>query len=351
MGASQFIGGLVGIIALPRGDDLPQRLLFLLRAAQNAERHGALVLRIILFGTAQGRSPVVLGHRRFELPVGVADVAQTVAGVGAVPVTCGIDGEEFLERAARLRHVHTRESAVAEVVQRHGILLFAAGRTFQIGVVFGRRDRIFALRKGDFTLPEGVEGRIFGADVDRRRLGQIALRRTHVAGIVGFQSAEIGDFLQRGADVGILRRKGFDGPVGRVVIVRIVVGGDQQRAGFAYARRRGILLHIARQHVDRAVEGSAAQLILQFAVIEQRILGDRRVEAVVRGHGESVHGGPLVARPQVTVGQMIRGILRQRVLGAARPAQVFRRSAMTRSNSLRRSGTARCTSLPPFSTT
>ena len=109
-----------------------------------------------------------------------------------------------------------------------------------------------------------------------------------------------------------------------VVIVRIVVGRDQQRTGFAHARRIGILRDIARQHVDRAVEGTAAQLVLQFAVVEQRVFGDHRIELVVRCHGERLHGGLLVTRTQIAVGQVVRGILRQRILGTAGLAQELR---------------------------
>ena len=129
------------------------------------------------------------------------------------------------------------------------IFVLAAGGTLQIGVVFGRSDRIVALCEGDFALPEGVERTVFGADIDGRGFGQVTLRGTHVAGAVRLQAAEIGDLLQCGSDVGILCREGFDGPVSRVVIVRIVVGRDQQRTGFAHARRIGILrdYHFAQQ--------------------------------------------------------------------------------------------------------
>ena len=58
---------------------------------------------------------------------------------------------------------------------------------------------------------------------------------------------------------------------------------------------------------------------MQFAVVEQRVFGDHRIELVVRCHGERLHGGLLVTRTQIAVGQVVRGILAQelRSLGIA----------------------------------
>jgi len=98
-------------------------------------------------------------------------------------------------------------------------------------------------------------------------------------------------------------------------------GGYQQRPRFVGTGRRGMPLDIFGEHVDGAVESPAAQLVLQLGVIEQGVLGDDGVEPLVVGHGERLHGTLLVAGPQITVGQMVRRILRERVLGAARLAQ------------------------------
>ena len=321
IGTAELVRGGIDIVALPCGNDLPQRLQLGLRAPEDAERHGAFILCVIAFGGVQRNGTVVIPYGRFEFAVGIADVAQPVVGIGAVAVAGRIGFEELLERTARPGHVLAREIAVAEVVERHGIFVLAAGGTLQVGVVFGRSDRIVALCEGDFALPEGVERTVFGADIDGRGFGQVTLRGTHVTGAVRLQTAEIGDLLQCGTDIGILCREGFDGPVSRVVIVRIVVGRDQQRTGFAHARRIGILSDIARQYVDRAVEGTAAQLVLQFAVVEQRVFGDGRIELVVRCHGERLHGRLFIPGTQVTVCQVVRGILRQCILGTAGLAQ------------------------------
>ncbi len=187
-----------------------------------------------------------------------------------------------------------------------------------------------ALRKGDLTLPEVVECRILGADVHGGRLGQVAPCGGQVALFVGLQSAEIGDLLQRRPDVGILRGHRLDGAVGGVVVVRIVVGGDEQRARLRGPRRGGIALQVAREEVDRPVEGPAAQFILQLGVVEEGILGNRSVELLVGRHGEGLHRPLLVARAQVAVGQVVGGILRQLVLGAARLAQPLGRLGIAR---------------------
>ena len=150
------------------------------------------------------------------------------------------------------------------------------------------------------------------------------MRCFQIAGGVSLQPAEIGYFLQRRADVGIARRHRLDGAVGGVVVAGVVVGGDQQRPGLLRARRRGIAFDIARQHVDRAVEGSAAQLVLQFGIVEQRVFGDRGIQRLVRSHRKSLHRRFLVPGAQVAVGQVVGGVLRQGVLGAARLAQPLR---------------------------
>src|SRR5699024_9895074 len=140
-------------------------------------------------GGVQRNGTVVIPYGRFEFAVGIADVAQPVVGIGAVAVAGRIGFEELLERTARPSHVLAREIAVAEVVERHGIFVLAAGGTLQIGVVFGRSDRIVALCEGDFALPEGVERTVFGADIDGRGFGQVTLRGTHVTGAVRLQTA------------------------------------------------------------------------------------------------------------------------------------------------------------------
>lgn len=82
-------------------------------------------------------------------------------------------------------------------------------------------------------------------------------------------------------------------------------------------------LDITAQEVDGAVERPAARLVLQLGIVEQRVLGDLGVEPLVGSHGERLHGGLLVAGPQIAVGQVVGGILRERILGAARLAQML----------------------------
>ena len=278
----------------------------------------------MLFGRRQGDGLVVLPHGLLETAVGIGGVAQPVVGVGTVTVAGRPGGEELPERSLRLPQVVAVEGAVTEIVPRQRILPLGAGRTLQVGVVFGRRHRIVTLRESDFALPESIQRGVFGADVHRSGFREVTLRCAHVARLVGLQSAEIGDLLQRRTDVGIARGHLFDGPVSGVVVAGVVVGGDQQRAGLPHARRRGIAFDIARQHVDRPVEGAATQLVLQFGIVEQRILGHRRVERLVGSHRESLHRRLLVPGAQVTVGQVVGGVLRQGVLGAARLAQPLR---------------------------
>ena len=321
--ASQLVGGFVGIVAA-RSGDLPQGLLLLVRAAQDAERHGPFVAGVLLFGRRQGDGFVILPHGLLETAVGIGRVAQPVVGVGAVTVARRPGGEELSERSLRLPQVVAVEGAVTEIVPRQRILPLGAGRTLQVGVVFGRRHRVVALCEGDFTLPEGIQRGVLGADVHRGGFREVTLRRTHVARLVGLQSAEIGDLLQRRADVGVARGHLFDGPVRGIVVAGVVVSGDQQRTGLLRTRRRRIAFDIARQHVDRAVEGAAAQFVLQFGVVEQRVLGHRRVERLVGSHRESLHRRLLVPGAQVTVGQVVGGVLRQRVFSAARLAQPLR---------------------------
>ena len=110
-------------------------------------------------------------------------------------------------------------------------------------------------------------------------------------------------------------------PFGGGVGALFVVARGRPRRGHGRARRRRIADDVALQQVDRSVEGPVAQLVLQFGVVEQRLLGDRPVETVVGGHGERLHGRPLVAGAQVAVGQVVGGVLREGVLGAARATQ------------------------------
>ena len=122
----------------------------------------------------------------------------------------------------------------------------------------------------------------------------------------------------------------FERRVGRFVIARIVVGGDQQLTRLHGAFRRRILRDVTVQHVDRLVEEAAAQFVLQLAVVEQSVLGDRGVERLVGRHGERLHGALLVAAAQIAVGQMIGGVLRQRVVRSADLLQTGPRLVVTR---------------------
>ena len=60
---------------------------------------------------------------------------------------------------------------------------------------------------------------------------------------------------------------------------------------------------------------------MQFAVVEQRVFGNGQIELVVRCHGERLHGRLFIPGTQVTVCQVVRGILRQCILGTAGLAQ------------------------------
>ena len=109
--APQLVGGFVGIVPA-RSGDLPQGLLLLVRMAQNAERDGPFVLSISLFGRSQRNGLVVLPHGRFESPVGIGRVAQSVQRVGAVAVARRPCGEELAESLLRLLEIVAVESAV-----------------------------------------------------------------------------------------------------------------------------------------------------------------------------------------------------------------------------------------------
>ena len=122
----------------------------------------------------------------------------------------------------------------------------------------------------------------------------------------------------------------FERRVSRIVIPRIVVGGDQQLACLHGALRSRILRDIPIQHMDRLVEDAAAQFVLQLAVVEQRIFGDRGVERLVGRHGERLHGALLVAAAQIAVGQMVGGVLRQRIVRAADLLQIRQRLGVPR---------------------
>ena len=80
--------------------------------AQNAERDGPFVLSISLFGRSQRDGLVVLPHGRFEPPVGIGRVAQSVQRVGAVAVARRPCGEELTESLLRLLEIVAVESAV-----------------------------------------------------------------------------------------------------------------------------------------------------------------------------------------------------------------------------------------------
>ena len=80
--------------------------------AQNAERDGPFVLSISLFGRSQRDGLVVLPHGRFEPPVGIGRVAQSVQRVGAVAVARQPCGEELAESLLRLLEIVAVESAV-----------------------------------------------------------------------------------------------------------------------------------------------------------------------------------------------------------------------------------------------
>ena len=212
----------------------------------------------MLLGGRQRDRPGVLPHRRLEIAPGIEDVAQTVVGVGRIAIFMRINPEELPERLAGPREIVPGKGAITQVVPGESIFALRTGSTGEVGIVFGCSDGMIALREGDFALPERAERRVFGADVHRGRLLQTAPGALQIAGFVGLQPAEIGDPLQGGAHVGGGGRRSLDRPVGGIVIVGIVVGGDQQSPRLVGPRREGITLRIAAQQVDCSVERPAA---------------------------------------------------------------------------------------------
>ena len=256
-------------------------------------------------------------------------IAQTVASIGPVAVAESIGLKKPIERRSGARHVVARERAITQIIERQGIFPLGAGRPLEVSVVFGGGKCEVALRKGYFALPEDAERRIFGADVHGGRFVQEALRPLLVPGGPGLQAAVISDLLERLPHIGVLHGRRLDSPISGIVIAGVVISGHEQRLRLADPGRRGVKLDIAAQHVDCAVECPALQFVLQFGVVEKRILGDFGVETLIGSHGESLHRGLLVALAQITVGQVIRGVLRQCVLGARSPPQPLDGLAVT----------------------
>ena len=92
-----------------------------------------------------------------------------------------------------------------------------------------------------------------------------------------------------------------------------------------HSLRAWILLYISGQYIYCLVETASTQLILQLAVVKQRILGNRRVKLCIRRHSKRVHCVGLVALTQVAVSQMIRSILCKQVIGTTRLTQIRQR--------------------------
>ena len=114
----------------------------------------------------------------------------------------------------------------------------------------------------------------------------------------------------------------YYGIVGRRVILRIVVCRYEILLDLRGLGRIGILGKIAIKHVYRLVETAASQLELQLAVIEQCAAADFIVHPAARSYRKRLHGPRLVARFKVAVRQVVAGILRQCIVGAAHLGQI-----------------------------
>ncbi len=103
----------------------------------------------------------------------------------------------------------------------------------------------------------------------------------------------------------------FNGFIGRLIVARIEVRGQQQLTRLVDARRIGVRLHIAGQRRNRFVECAAAQLVLQFAGVEHRLALDFGTVIGCRSQHERAQCLLLIAEFEVAVAQVERRILPQ----------------------------------------
>ena len=320
---AQFVSRIVEVISPAVADNLLQRLDFFRCTSQNTERNGPLVAGVIRSVIGCGRSLSVILQRLVELTIRIVGVAQTIAGIRAVTVLGGIQFDEANERLPRPGHILLREVAIPRIVESHRIFGLGFRRPLQVGLVIAQSNVVISPAVSDFTLPEGCQRIVFGTDSDTGGLRQITPGPLRIALFQCAQAAEIGDLLLGGQQVAVGIGIGGDDLVRFVVIVRIVIGRRQQLFGRAYTGRRRILGDIAVEYLNRFVETSAPQFVLQFSIVEQRVFGNRGIEFGIRSHGERLHRLLLVPAAQVTVGQVVGGVLRQSVVGSARLAQIL----------------------------
>ena len=92
--------------------------------------------------------------------------------------------------------------------------------------------------------------------------------------------------------------------------------------GIGLSCRLGIESHVSVQYVDSLVEVATTLLKEQFSIIKECILGNGTIILGARCHGKRVHGIGLIASTQITVGKVIRGILREHIVRSARLTKI-----------------------------
>ena len=86
--------------------------------------------------------------------------------------------------------------------------------------------------------------------------------------------------------------------------------------------RVGVLFKVATQGLNLLVEVTTALLGEQFAVVIECVLPHTLVAHTTIDHREGLHSLCFIPHTEVAVGQMVGGILGERIIGTASTTQV-----------------------------
>ena len=240
-------------------------------------------------------------------------IAQAVVGIGPIAVGGLVEPDKALESLLTLRHIRLLEVCIAEVVERHLILVFGLRRTTEVVVVVVYSLIEVALLILDLAKPEETQRIILWTHANLLRLIEFRLCLIIIARNKCLQAIEICNLLQCRTLCSVGIRERLDSLVGHLVVVRVVVGSNEQFTSLVGTLRLGVLGDIAGQHIYRLVECATTRLEEELSVVEEGILRNLVIVLLVGSHCKGLNSLALVVTTDIAVCQVVRGILRQLV--------------------------------------
>ena len=315
VGATKLVPRIVDIVAYAIRHDTLQAVNLARLLILDTIDHSHLVVGIVALLDGSIADHIIGLAGILKLTRSEVGITQAVMGIVEVVVTHIIVAHKGLEGTLRLDKSTRIEVGIASAVVGIVVLHLAPWCSTDIVLVALQRLSHIAVMIRHLALPIERQGVVLRHKADILRLLEQFLGNAPFTSSDSGHSTEYRNALQYGTQVVIGILEVLDSRIGSIVVRRIIERRNEKSLHLSNIGRLRIALQVALQHIYSLIEKSTTELVLQAAIVQECIFGNLAIEAIGRRHSKGIGSVRLVAHLKVAVTQVVRGVLRQGIIG------------------------------------